>query len=153
MTDYNEKINAIIAYFEDNDDVFIDCMDELDAICGYLGDDRYYSMDDFNDMMSTESPIDLVHRVFYGHDADTWTANARGDKTYGEFNPNRDYFTFNGYGNLVSTDYIDYTGHLDRYAVEKMLEYRLDIYAIENDDELADLFEQLENADGDDGEA
>ena len=62
----------------------------------------------------------------------------------GEFNPNRDYFRYNGYGNLVSADYKDYSGQLDRYAVESMSENRDYIDSIDQSDELAALFDELE---------
>ena len=70
--------------------------------------------------------------------------DSRGDKIYGEFCPNRGYFTYNGYGNLVSTDYKDYSSYLDHYAIESMLENRAYIDSIENDIELNALFDKLE---------
>ena len=41
MKTYEEKINAIIEYFENNEETFNDCIEELDSYNGYLGDDRY----------------------------------------------------------------------------------------------------------------
>ena len=151
MTDYNEKINAIIEYFEENEETFNDCIEELDAYNGYLSDDRYYNMEDLDEFFSNTPPIDLLNRAFFGYDEETWTKNERGEKTYGPFNPNRDYFTFNGYGNLVSADYKDYSAHLDKYAVEDMLVHRECIDTIENDDELSALFDALENDDESEG--
>jgi hypothetical protein len=136
-------IDKIINYFQDNEDIFNDCITQLDAYNGYLGDDYYYNMDDLNEYYNNAEPIDLLYRAFYGHDADTWTTDARGDKTYGPFNPNRNYFYYNGYGNLVSTDYIDYSDHLNEYTVNAMLEDIEQIDAIEEDDELQTLFEEL----------
>lgn len=151
MTDYNEKINAIIEYFEENEETFNDCIEELDAYNGYLCDDRYYSMYDLDDLFCNEKPTDILNRAFFGYDEETWTRNERGEKTYGEFNPNRDFFRFNGYGNLVSADYKDYSAHLDKYAVEDMSAHREHIDTIENDDDLAALFDALENDDESEG--
>lgn len=137
-------INQIIEFFNDNEEIFNACMEELDSYNGYLGDDRYYCMEELDEFYSDTKPIDLLYRVFYGHDDDTWTTDARGEKTYGEFNPNRSYFRYNGYGNLVSSDYKDYTGHLDHYAVEEMSENRRYIDSIEEDEELSALFDALE---------
>lgn len=123
-----EVTAAIIEFFKNNEDVFNDCMEELDE---FYRDTR---------------PIDLLYRTFYGHDDDTWTTDASGNKTYGEFNPNRTYFYYNGYGNLVSSDYKDYTVHLDHYAVEEMSENRHYINSIEDDEELIALFDELEKA-------
>ena len=137
-------ITDIIQYFKENEDVFNDCMEELDSYNGYLGDDRYYDMEELNDLYSGQEPQEILFRAFYGFDADAWMTDSRGDKQYGAFNPNRNYFYFNGYGNLVSSDYKDYSDKLDEYAVEAMSEYRNYINSIEDDDILADLFDELE---------
>ena len=139
-------IADIIQYFKENEDVFNDCMEELDSYNGYLGDDRYYNMDELNDIYSGQEPQEILFRAFYGFDADMWTTDSRGDKEYGAFNPNREYFYFNGYGNLVSSDYKDYSDKLDGYAIEAMSENRNYIDSIENDDILSDLFDELEES-------
>ena len=137
-------IADIIQYFKENEDVFHDCMEELDSYNGYLGDDRYYSMAELNDLYSGQEPQEILFRAFYGFDADSWHISNSGEKIYGAFNPNRDYFYFNGYGNLVSSDYKDYSSNLDAYAIEEMSENRNYIDSIENDDTLAGLFDELE---------
>ena len=139
-------IADIIKYFKENEDVFNDCMEALDSYNGYLGDDRYYNMDELNDFYSGQEPQEILFRAFYGFDADMWTTDSRGDKTYGAFNPNREYFYFNGYGNLVSSDYKDYSDKLDGYAIEAMSEDRNYINSIEDDNILSGLFDELEEA-------
>lgn len=141
-----EVTAAIIEFFEENEEIFNACMEELDSYNGYLGDDRYYCMEELDELYSDTKPIDLLYRTFYGHDDDTWTTDASGNKTYGEFNPNRTYFYYNGYGNLVSSDYKDYTGRLDHYAVEEMSENRDYINTIKDNEELTSLFDELEKA-------
>ena len=142
-----EEITAdIIAYFENNEDVFNDCMEELDNYNGYLSDDRYYSMDELDEFYNGVEPSEILRRAFYGYDSETYTTDSSGNREYGAFNPNRDYFTYNGYGNLVSADYKDYTGQLDKYAVESMSENRDYIDSIDNDEELTALFDELEAA-------
>ena len=141
----NEKVNAIIEWFEDNEDVFNDCIEELDGYNGYLGDDRYYSMDELSELYSGADPIELLNRAYFGHDAETWHTDSHGEKEYGPFNPNRDYFTFNGYGNLVSADYKDYSAFLDKYAVESMADNRNYIWEIDQNPDLRELFDALEN--------
>ena len=137
-------IKKIIEYFENNEDLFNSCIEELDSYNGYLNDDRYYLMEDLNEFYRDTDPIELLHRVYYGHDDDTWTTDASGNKSYGEFNPNREYFYYNGYGNLVSSDYKDYSAHLDHYAIEDMSENRYYIDSIESDEQLSALFDELE---------
>lgn len=137
-------IEKIIAYFEKNEEIYNQCIEELDSYNGYLGDDHYYEMEMLNDFYSGTDPLEILNRAYFGHDDDTWTADAYGNKSYGEFNPNRDYFYFDGYGNLVSSDYKDYSAHLDEYVIEAMQENRSDIYGIDENEELADLFDELE---------
>lgn len=139
-------IADIIAYFENNEDIFNDCMEELDGYNGYLGDSRYYSMDELDEFYRDSDPLEILRRAYYGRDDDTYTTDSSGNKTYGEFNPNRDYFYYNGYGNLVSSDYKDYSAHLDNYAVEAMSKNRSYIDSIDNDEELTALFDELEAA-------
>lgn len=149
-----EKImEKIIAYFNDHEDIYNDAVEELDACNGYLGDDRYYSMDELDDMYNGTEPTEILARAFYGYDEETWTTNKDGDKEYGPFNPNRDFFRYNGYGNLVSADYKDYTGLLDHYIIESMLENRDYIDTIDNDIELSKLFDELENVNSESEEA
>lgn len=140
-----EEITAdIIDFFQANEDIFTDAIEELDSYNGYLGDDRYYSMDELGEFYSGTEPSELLRRAYYGYDEETYTTDSSGNKTYGEFNPNREYFRYNGYGNLVSADYKDYSGQLDNYAVESMSENRPYIDSIEHSDELAALFDELE---------
>lgn len=140
-------INSIVEWFKDNEDVFNDCIEELDSYDGYLGDDRYYNMDELDEIYNGVDPLEILRRAFYGYDEDTYHTDSHGEKEYGAFNPNRDYFTFNGYGNLVSADYKDYSAHLDRYAVERMSEYRSHIDSIDREPELCELFDALEDID------
>lgn len=135
---------AIVEFFKENENDFDNCIEELDSYNGYLGDNRYYLMDELDEIYSGTEPSEILRRAFYGYDEETYTTDGSGNKEYGQFNPNREYFTYNGYGNLVSADYKDYTGFLDKYAVEAMSENRGYIDAIEDDEELAELFDELE---------
>lgn len=139
-----KTIEKIIEYFEQNEDTFNAAIEELDCYNGYLGDDRYYDMETLNNIYCSTEPEEILRRAFYGHDEDTWTTDAHGGKEYGAFNPNRDYFRFNGYGNLVSTNYKDYSDQLGMYVIATMLEYRQYIDTIEEDEELKELFDMLE---------
>ena len=142
-----EEITAdIIEYFENNEDIFNDCMEELDSYNGYLSDDRYYSMDELDELYNGTEPSELLRQAFYGYDEETYTTDRDGNKTYGAFNPNRDYFRYNGYGNLVSADYKDYSGMLEPFAIEVMRENRDYIDSIDEKEELSALFDELEAA-------
>ena len=139
----NNTIEKIIEYFKNNEELFNSCVEELDSYNGYLGDDHYYDMEVLNELFYDKAPLDILQRAYFGRDDDTWTTDSRGNRSYGEFNPNRDYFYFNGYGNLVSSDYKDYSGHLDKWAIEAMSENRAYIDSIDSDYELKALFDEL----------
>ena len=98
-----EAIEAIINYFEENMDEFEGVIEELDGYSGILGDDRYYYMNELDELYN------------------------------GEFNPNRSYFTYNGYGNLISTDYKDYSDHLDKWFAQDLIEHESHLYEIPAD--------------------
>ena len=55
---------------------------------GYM-DDWIYSMDEFDDIMSGQSPWEIARCAYYS----------------GKFCPAHDWFWFNGYGNLESSDF------------------------------------------------
>lgn len=135
-----EKIKEKLA---DNEEIFNELCEELDSWNGYLGDDRYYPMDEFyelNQPISQESFDNLMNRIYYGHDEDNFTYDNSGNKSYGCFNPNRDWFKYDGYGNLVSTDYKEYLVTVDELIDEVVENY----YDIDIDDvELDKLFEEL----------
>ena len=150
-TKRDQAIADIIAFFEEHEDIYNDCIEELDSYNGYLGDDRYCYMEDLDGLYSGCPASEVLARAFHGYDAETWHTDSSGNKVYGEFCPHRDYFKFNGYGNLVSTDYKDYSAHLDHWAVEAMQENRCWIETIDNDPELAALFDALDEDDGEEG--
>lgn len=141
----NEEIKkAIMEYFEANEEEFNEVIEELDGYNGYLQDDRYYDMEMLDEFYRDAEPTELLYRAYYGHDADTWHTNGYGEKEYAEFNPNREYFTYNGYGNLVSTDYKDYSDKLDDYFIDEIIENAAYLYNIPN--EVTELIEELEEA-------
>lgn len=139
----NENIiEKIIDYLKENEEVFNNLIEDLDSYNGYLGDDRYYFMDDLNDLYSGSAPTEILTRAFYGYDA------TYGNESREAFNPNREYFYFNGYGNLVSSDDKDYSDRLDEYFIEECAKYRAHLYTIDNDATLTELFDQLEESEG-----
>lgn len=141
----NKTVNKIIEFFEQNEELYNSCIEELDSYNGYLNDDRYYYMEELNEFYHGADPLELLYRVFYGHD-ETYTTDSTGNKVYGEFNPNREYFKYNGYGNLISTDYKDYSDFLNEDLIEELSENRADIYTIEENEELTALFNELEQS-------
>lgn len=94
--------------------------------------DCVYSMREFNEIMEGMTPWEIARCCYYS----------------GNFCPAHNYFKFNGYGNIVSSDYLDKLIYIDDFAdyleAEKNAFYNAD---------LQDLFDELEEADdeSDDG--
>ena len=137
-------IKTIIEYLEENEEEFNELIEDLDSWNGYLGDDRYYPMDELNEFYNGTEPIEILYRAFYGHDEDNYTTDEHGEKHYSEFNPNREYFHYNGYGNLCSSDYKDYSGLLDSWFIEKVIENQNHLTISYGLQELIDEYENQE---------
>lgn len=114
MTTINNRV------FEISEEV----MNDLYGLYGYeycadnCPDDCLYDMSEFDELMSGMTPSDLARCIFFGN-----------------FNPNHDYFYFNGYANLESWEwsvaeyykdnidepyflnYLEEHGYLDEYEV------------------------------------
>lgn len=135
--------------FEEDNSLFNETIEELDSYNGYLGDNRYYSMEYLTDCIDTSDLWNsLIYRMFYGRDDDCYITNSQGKKEYSQFNPNRDYYYYDAYGNLVSSDDKDYSAYLDNYFIDKLLN-NYDFLNIDVDieillDELAQC--EIENA-------
>ena len=129
--------------FEDNTELFNDTIEELDSYNGYLGDDRYYFMDEIDELLSNYNVTDILLSAFCGYNQDEYTTDNYSEKHYGSFNPNCDYFKFNGYGNLVSAWNKDYSDYLDDYFIDDLLENRS---YLNLDADVEALLDDLENA-------
>ena len=134
----------IIHFFNVNEELFNQCIEELDAYNGYLGDDRYYSMYELDEFYADTAPSEILDRAFFGYDEETYTTDSSGNREYGQFNPNREFFRYNGYGNFVSADHKDYSALLDKYVVEAMAENIEYIDTINDTPELLELFNDYE---------
>ena len=138
MKTINEQLKEL---FEQDEELFNSTIEELDNYNGYLNDNRYYSMDELNNLFNGSEPIEILNRAYFGRDDDSYITDAAGNKQYNEFNPNREYFYFNGYGNLVSSDYKDYSYLLDDYFIDSLLENYESLYL---DDSIIEIIEGAE---------
>lgn len=105
MKAYDEKVRAIKS--------IIACMGESDAVALHNEycyennnyDDEIIEMERFDEICEGMTPSDIARSIFYG-----------------DFNPNHDYFHFNGYGNFESTDRPTdwiYPGDIAREVVDR----------------------------------
>ena len=96
-----EKIKKIIEEMRDDDKLSL-----WNKYCGLnnLYNDYIYYMEEFDTIMDGEEPWKIVRWCYFG-----------------EFNPTHQYFWFNDYGNLESTDYID-----DKIDIDEIVDYIID---------------------------
>lgn len=112
---------TLLNYYQQNEEDFNHDIEELDCWNGILGDNRIEDMDFLDELYQGKEATEILRRAYFGHDDDTWHEE-NGERVYDEFNPNRDYFYFNGYGNLVSTDERDYIDYLDLDYVQDIID-------------------------------
>ena len=87
----------------------MEIMDEADLLhawqirCDELNymDDEIFPMDAFDELMAHWKPMDIAFRI-----------------SYGDFHPNHDFFRFNGYGNLESSNYLSHIIDLEELTNE-----------------------------------
>lgn len=98
-------------------------------------DDCIYEMDMISEFIT--DVWEALRSSFYGYD---WAPGADSERSLREqFNPNRDYFAFNGYGNLVSIDGYYYTDWLDCFIDEdEFIEWCKEQGYIDEDDDSVD---------------
>ena len=134
MKTYEEKIEAIKSIIED--------MDESDAVALHNEycyetnnyDDEIIEMERFDEICEGMTPSDIARSIFYG-----------------DFNPNHDYFHYNGYGNFESTDYPTdwiYPGDIARDVVDRECSFEND----EIQEEIDSWSEDDEEEEGSDDE-
>ena len=112
MKTYDEKVEAIKNIIEG--------MDESDAVALHNEycyetndyDDEIIEMERFDEICEGMTPSDIANHIFYG-----------------DFNPNHEYFHYNGYGNFESTDYPTdwiYPGDIAREVVDRECSFEND---------------------------
>ena len=105
MKTYNEKVEAIKNIIEDMDDS--DAVTLHNKYCYETNDydDEIIEMERFDEICEGMTPSDIANHIFYG-----------------DFNPNHEYFHYDGYGNFESTsdptDWI-YPGDIARDVVNR----------------------------------
>ena len=140
-----EVIEEIIEFFKEETETFNNCIEELDDYNGYLGDRRYYQMEDINEIIFADcKPIDILYRAYYGGDEDSAIITEDGTKRYGEFNPMREFYYFNGYGNLISSDFKNYEDFIEPYTIMEISRNREEINSTYYNDKLTELFDELD---------
>lgn len=140
MKKFEAYENAIEFLKGASDSDILDLMSDLDSWNGYLGDNRFFEMEMLPEFYSGKDLLEVLNRAYYGHD-ENFTNDA--------FNPNREYFSFNAYGNLVSADewfvIAEYKDLIDEYFIDEIVKERGNLSAnILADDEFSELLDLIE---------
>lgn len=87
MMTKNEAIKAYVMGMDDDD--LINLASYINSYDGSFPDCEWFNMEELDDFLSDKSPTEILNMAWFGND------------DYG-FNPNRDYFKVDAYGNMVS---------------------------------------------------
>ena len=96
----------------------MDIVGQLNGLNGSFDTYTLYDMDDFDMVMEGYTPTEVVQRTFFG-----------------DFNPNGDYFFFNGYANLESIYEWEMEDHFEMIIdeiIDSMLYNYNDLYIDDN---------------------
>lgn len=119
------RYERIRAYLDSLNDVILVQIHNAYCDATNNSDNCIYPMDDFDEIIGDVKPWEVAKMCFYGH----------------EFNPNHEWFYFNGDGNLESLDYINDSSPI---YTEDIADY---IDRDDNpldDDEIAAILEEVE---------
>lgn len=102
---------AIKSYVENltGDDLAI-LLQYIHAYDGSFEEAIYYDMDEFDEFLSNATPTEIARMIYFG-----------------DFNPNDDYFRFDGYGNLESLDWQEISAEAED-LVDDILDHLVNNY-------------------------
>ena len=126
-----ELVEKLLTHYKENTEDFNNDIEELDNWTGCLYDDQIYPMYYLNEVFSNDEPEEILQRAFYGYD-EPLNENEKRQP----FNPNRNFFYFNGYGNLVSIDEVDYSHYLDNDFIQQIIENSHNLHLSEGAEEI-----------------
>lgn len=100
------KERLIEAFKEMRDDELVSLWNEY-CYASNRYDDEILDYDSLEEWVNNSNDtMNILNRFFFGSDEEREGTSA---------NPNRNYFTFNGYGNIISFDYI-YNSYTDEFS-------------------------------------
>lgn len=129
-----EKILEVFKSMDDSEIIRI--WNEYCSECNMF-DDEIMDADQLEELIncSDEGGLYWVNRFFYGSDDYNQDGSA---------NPNRDYFTFNGYGNLISFDYIynEYKNEFNHIDIDDLINYIMENENSFDNDDIQEILEE-----------
>ena len=139
---------TLLNYYQEHEDDFNHDIEELDSLNYILGDRRVAKMDMLDEFYQGKDITEILKRAYYGYDYDS-LHEENGVRIADKFNPNRDYFYSNAYGNLISTDYKDYSDYLYLDFMDNIIEN--EHYLVDMSDGAREIIDNY-NEDGDSDE-
>ena len=133
-----EKILNI--FKEMDDDEIVSIWNEYCYECN-MYDDEILDYDRMEELIenSNEGGLYWINRFFYG--SDDYSSE-------GSANPNRNYFSFNGYGNIESFDYIynSYSGEFNHIDIDALIDYIIENKESFNNDDIQEILDDTEES-------
>lgn len=121
-----EKYYEIKDMLENKDYLVKDLVNEINSLNGSFENFVLYDMDNFNEIMEGYTPMEISQKIYFG-----------------DFNPNADYFYFNGYANLESIHESELREHFEIIIdelIDELIYHYPNIYI--DDDELKELIDE-----------
>ena len=131
-----ELVEKLMNYYRENKEDFANDIEELDNWTGCLYDDKIHPMEELNELFQGTEPEEILLRAFYGYDEPL-----NKDEQRQPFNPNREYFYFNGYGNVVSIAEKDYSDYLDTDFTQDIIDNRYNLSLSSGAEDIIDDYE------------
>lgn len=136
----NETLaETLLNYYEVYELDFNHDIEELDNWNGCLGYSRIEPMEELDVIFQKEEATEILRSAFFGHDENSVQSAT--------FNPNRDYFYYDGYGNLVSTDFKDYGDYLAVDYVQDIVDNESHPCLSDGAQEIIDNYDELKSLD------
>ena len=102
------KLNKVLEIVDS--DILMELVQEVNSWDGSLDYLECIDMELLDDYLIGLTPTEIANKIHYG-----------------DFNPNNDYFRFNGYANLVSLSQLEYEEELDSFE-EEIVERFIELY-------------------------
>lgn len=125
----NEKILNVFKAMED-EEIRVIWNEYCYATNSY--DDEILDAYAFEEWAGNEDTMNVLNRMYFGHDEEGTNSSA---------NPNRNYFCFNGYANVISFDYIynEYSEKFYNMDIDALIDYIVENNESFNNDDIEEI--------------
>lgn len=136
----DDILDEIFEYFEKNNDKLIECIEELDKIEGFLGDQGYCEMSNLDKEFEGLTPTEIIKKLSRCCDLDDMYID-KGIAFHKPFNINRKYYKKDSNGNLLSTNEKDYYCWIYE-CINEIDAYKNEMEFTKNNKEVLDMIDE-----------